>query len=551
VEEIEQILRDGFVSSVGGRFMASRTLEQFLEDTGVELPVLAEAEVAFMENEVEIDEVRKALASAKADSAPGPSGQTIAIFKYIFSQVPVLFTRAINELIFVPGLVGHPMFCWLQERKVVSIPKPGKVPDRVGNLRPLSLLETLYKILTRILSGRMAETMDGVLHPDQHGFRRDRGIQTATVPVLEAVKDAEKTGQPLQLLSIDLKAAFDTISPDVIYKVMTLEKYPQIFTDAMHQLTSEGRGRMYVQGFLGPQFEIKNGAGQGDPPSATRFNIGSDPVLRAAHLIAQQFRYVFSNGLRAPSKGYADDHLHPLNVTNAGQVGAIIDVYKKFKEVSGLQISIEKTKILCINTDPALMQEISDLTGVGVVNKLRFLGVEIRATYSESLKESFKTVDEGVQAKYDRINSAFLDLFHRRQLICSVLLPSYNHLFMAFGVQQDICDNLDKMVVKLLWTKKRGGQVKQGRRLVARGRIGASHQMGGLQVDSARVTARSLLLNTFQRLMAQSDLEPQQRTFMWELLRRDLEAIHAPGLSELLTHAGEKIWIQIGGKQSK
>ena len=62
------------------------------------------------------------------------------------------------------------MFGWLEERKVVNIPKPGKVPDRVGNLRPLSLLETLYKILTRILMGKMAGTLDEVLHPDQHGF---------------------------------------------------------------------------------------------------------------------------------------------------------------------------------------------------------------------------------------------------------------------------------------------------------------------------------------------------------------------------------------------
>jgi hypothetical protein len=50
---------------------------------------------------------------------------------------------------------------------------------------------------------------------------------------LEAVHDAEKNGRSLQLLSIDLKAAFDTISPQVIYEVMSAEKFPPIYVDAM------------------------------------------------------------------------------------------------------------------------------------------------------------------------------------------------------------------------------------------------------------------------------------------------------------------------------
>ncbi len=71
--------------------------------------------------------------------------------------------------------------------------------------------------------------MEKVLYPNQHGFCRNRTIQTATVPILEAVHDAGKNGRPLKLLSIDLKAAFDTISPQVLYEVMNAEKFPPIY----------------------------------------------------------------------------------------------------------------------------------------------------------------------------------------------------------------------------------------------------------------------------------------------------------------------------------
>jgi hypothetical protein len=135
----------------------------------------------------------------------------------------------INQLIVIPGIIKSGAFAWLLGRKVVFIPKPGKVPDRVQNLRPLSLLEFMYKILTRILAGRMAGTLDSVLYTQQHGFRACRGCQTALLPVLEAVWDAESSERPLQLLSIDVKAAFDTIDPITIYEVLLKQGYPVIF----------------------------------------------------------------------------------------------------------------------------------------------------------------------------------------------------------------------------------------------------------------------------------------------------------------------------------
>ncbi len=61
---------------------------------------------------------------------------------------------------------------WLKDRKEVYIPKPEKTSDRVGILRQLSLLESLYKIQTRVLLDRLSGVMDEISYPDQHGFRR-------------------------------------------------------------------------------------------------------------------------------------------------------------------------------------------------------------------------------------------------------------------------------------------------------------------------------------------------------------------------------------------
>jgi hypothetical protein len=125
----------------------------------------------------------------------------------------------------------------------------------------------MYKILTRILAGRMTGTLDSVLYTKQHGFRAGRGFQTAVLPVLEAVQDAESSGWPLQLLSIDVKAAFDTIDPKTIYEVLLKQGYPVIFADALHKITEIGVGRIFYKGLLGEKVFIKSGAGKGIPPA--------------------------------------------------------------------------------------------------------------------------------------------------------------------------------------------------------------------------------------------------------------------------------------------
>jgi hypothetical protein len=48
------------------------------------MPELAEEDGSHLDLEFLIEEVKKAKASAKTSSAPGPTGQTIALYKFIF-----------------------------------------------------------------------------------------------------------------------------------------------------------------------------------------------------------------------------------------------------------------------------------------------------------------------------------------------------------------------------------------------------------------------------------------------------------------------------------
>jgi hypothetical protein len=147
-------------------------------------------------------EIEDAINEAKETSAPGPSGQTITLYKLLFQEIPGILTAALNQLVFNKELAECPIFQWIKHRKVVYIPKKPN-PIDPGDFRPLSMLEALYKIPSRILARRLSTTLPTIIGEHQHGFMAGRGIQEPSLLVTHLIQDAQHTGKPLQLISFD------------------------------------------------------------------------------------------------------------------------------------------------------------------------------------------------------------------------------------------------------------------------------------------------------------------------------------------------------------
>ena len=122
---------------------------------------------------------------------------------------------------------------------------------------------------------------------------------------------------------------------------------------------------------------------------------------------------------------------------------------------------------------------------------------------------------------------------------------------MSFGPCDDACKKLDAEILKLFWTRKNNGEIKKGRRLVAKNRLRASYEMGGLKMDFSTETAKGLMLNCLQRLRQQGNLPVGGRNFMYQLLEEWLREINILSLDELCRVAGPKIWIKVGNKMQE
>jgi len=261
-DEIIEIMQNWYEKTAMQETPQTVPLRDFLHANGIELPQVEEGQKEELQEEFTMEEVAQALQEATEASAPGPSGQTLTYFKLLFMEIPILFTKALNQLVFVPELVNSSQFQWIKKRKVIYIPKKTN-PQTPADYRPLSLLEVLYKIPSRILSKRINKVLPTIIGPHQHGFMQNKGIQEPSIIMTHLIQDACLYNKSLQLISFDIEKAFDRVSHTVIIQALQEFGFPEIYIEAIRDYVLTGIAYVEVNGRVGMLISIKTGSGQG------------------------------------------------------------------------------------------------------------------------------------------------------------------------------------------------------------------------------------------------------------------------------------------------
>jgi hypothetical protein len=238
-ERIIQVMQEWYANMAETGHIQTETLPDFLYEQRIELPQISPEHQDMLVEEITPNEVENAINEAKEMSAPGPSGHTITLYNLLFQEIPNIFMSAINQLVFNHELAGHHSFQWIKHRKVIYIPKKSN-PIAPGDFRPLSMLEFLYKIPSRIIAQRLSRTLPTIIGEHQHGFMAGRGIQEPSLLATHLIQDAQLTERPLQLISIDVEKAFDRLSHTIIVQALRAFGVPELLIQALRNYVLVG-----------------------------------------------------------------------------------------------------------------------------------------------------------------------------------------------------------------------------------------------------------------------------------------------------------------------
>jgi len=96
---------------------------------------------------------------------------------------------------------------------IISIIKPGKIKHSVDSYRPITLLNTMTKIMEKILNNRLIWFLEKnkILNKEQSGFRQSRSTIDNLHIIKSQIDQAFENKQTLGMVSLDISKAYDSV----------------------------------------------------------------------------------------------------------------------------------------------------------------------------------------------------------------------------------------------------------------------------------------------------------------------------------------------------
>jgi hypothetical protein len=164
-EDKEKVVFDHFSTHFGQKEQREVTLNW--EELG-----LPRADLTHLEEDFTVEELHAVIKDFASEKAPGPDGFIGLFFKHCWAVVRQDLMLAINYFF----QMHDQHFNLLNSAHVVLVPKKAEAAC-ISDYRPISLTHSFAKIISKLLSTRLAPELNSLVSRAQSAFIRRRSIQ--------------------------------------------------------------------------------------------------------------------------------------------------------------------------------------------------------------------------------------------------------------------------------------------------------------------------------------------------------------------------------------
>ncbi len=123
----------------------------------------------------------------------------------------------------------------------------------------------MYKIISKVLAGRIKSVLSSIIDESQSAFLKDRGILDNVFLVNEAIEDLRRSGRSGLCLKVDFEKAYDSVSWVFLYDMLQRLGFHNKWITWIRGCMESTTVSVLVNGSPTEEFKPSRGVRQGDP----------------------------------------------------------------------------------------------------------------------------------------------------------------------------------------------------------------------------------------------------------------------------------------------
>ena len=230
-----------------------------------------------------LEELRTILQSRPSNKSPGPTGVTYEMLRYLADETIQEYLLPTINKVLTEGCTDNILktfhvWCTEKSQGVGSILNIEGKP----NVRPISLYETLTKIIETIITQRLYPILqvNNILHPSQHGFIPGKSVEETLLLYVFLFEDAKMFKKELHISANDCSLAYDSVPHWAMKLIYRQHGFSEHLIRILLSLDTHRTGRVLTAHGPGHTFNSTGGLGQGSAIAPLKWNLFLNTLLK-------------------------------------------------------------------------------------------------------------------------------------------------------------------------------------------------------------------------------------------------------------------------------
>ncbi|GAU35387.1 hypothetical protein TSUD_160380 [Trifolium subterraneum] len=396
-------------------------------------------------------ELKNALFQMQPDKSPGPDGFNPAFYQHFWNICGDGIFEATKEWLergYFPSS--------LNETNICLVPKCEN-PMSMQELRPISLCNVLYKMVSKLLANRLKPFLRKCVSEEQSAFVEGRSISDnalIAIEVIHALKRRTKGTRGELALKVDISKAYDKVDWGFLRGMLERMGFTHKWIHWMMLCVSSVNYSVLVNfEKVGPIFPGR-GLRQDDPLSPYLFILVTEGLTT---LIKNSVARGDLQGVKicrgAPLVShllFADDCFLFCRST-LEETNHLMSILKTYEDASGQEINMAKSEVFFSrNINMAAQEDLSRIMGVRhVLGTGTYLGLP--SMIGRKKKETFAYVKDRIWKRINSWRGRALSRAGKEVMIKSVLQAIPSYVMSIYLLPESTIKEIERMINSFWW----------------------------------------------------------------------------------------------------